>query len=244
MSTLTLTSALGQALDALGILDSGGAANLTSVQLADGLITANNLIESKSQDRLFANSALITSFSLGSGTQAYTIGSGQTINIVRPAEIEAATLRLSNGLTKGIKVVNAIEWSMLDDRDRQSYLVKNLFYDRGSPTAGSVRLSPIPLGGTAEIITWLAMTPFADATTPITMSPGYSRWFVYAFAFELAAQYISAQVTPAFLADLADATAELRNLNASLFGIAPPAGQVSANTVPPSPIAPTASEAA
>lgn len=242
--TLTLTQVLGGVLQYLGILDSGGAANISAQQLADALLIVNQLIDNKSADRLMAAAALVTNVTLGSGTQSYAIGSGQTINIARPTMIEAASIKLANGYTAGIKVVNAAEWSMLRNRDRQSYLVKYLFYDRGSPTTGTVKFSPIPLGGTAEIITWTAMTQFADATTPITMAPAYSRWLILAAAFELAPTYPSAQVPSTFLQDYADATATLRNANASLFGVAPPSSQIASNNAPPAPIAPAPAEAA
>lgn len=244
MATLTLTGLLTESLNALQILEAGGAANLSTQQLDDALIVANQLIDSKSQDPYMANSASVNPFALSSGTQSYNIGSGQTWNLVRPSDIVAAELKLANGYSAPVKIVNAVEWASIDDRDRSSYLVQNLFYDRGSPTIGLVRLSPIPLGGTMEIISWAAMTAFADKTTPITISPGYSRWLVLAFALEIAPSYGGAQITPTLLQDYADATATLRNLNAGLFGNPPPMGQVAANTTPPGMIQAPGSEAA
>ncbi len=244
MATLTLTDLLAESLTALGRLEAGGAANLTPQQKNNALVTANQLIDSKSSDRLMAASAVVSSFGVVSGTQSYVIGTAQTWNLARPTEIVSASIKLANGYTRKIKIVNAVEWSSLEDRDRQSYQVTHLFYNRGGPTQGTVYLSPVPFGGNVEITSWAAMTQFADVTTPITMQPAYSRWLVLAFAIEIAPQYPSAQVTPTLLEDYADAVATLRNQNASLFGNAPPAGQIASNTTPPASIAPAASEAA
>ncbi len=242
MATLTLTQVLSGALQRLGILDSGGTA--TAQQLADALLIVNQLIDNKSSDRLMAASALITSFAFTANQQSYTIGTGQFINIARPVDIEAATLKLANGYTTRIEPVNAVKWAGLDDRDRSSYLVQYLFYERGTPTTGTVRLSPKPLGGSAEIATWTAMTQFADATTPITMQPSYSRWLILASAIEIAPTYPSSQVNAGLLQDYADAMALLRNLNASLFGGAAPFGSVASNTAPAGSIAPAPAEVA
>lgn len=242
--TLDLTTLLAEALTALGLLESGGGANLTTQQKDDALVVANQLIDSKSADRLMAANAVVSSFGVTGGTQSYAIGTGQTWNLARPSEIVAGAIKLANGLTMPLKVINATEWTLIEDRDRQSYLVQYLFYDRGGPTQGTVRLSPVPLGGNVETISWAAMLPFPDKTTAITLSQGYARWLVLAFALEIAPEYPSAQLTPQLLQDYADATATLRNQNASLFGEAPPAGQTASNTTPPAPIKPTISEAA
>lgn len=232
MATVTLTVVLNSALNFLGILDSGGGA--TAQQLADGLLTINNLIDNKSSDRLMAKTVTTTTVTLVASTQSYTLSP-------IPTAIEAAALKLANGYTSPIHMVNATEWTMLNDRDRSSWLIKAGFYDR----AGHVLFSPIPLGGTVELMTWAAMTQFADATTPITVQDGYFRWLKLAAAVEIAPQYPSAQITPTLLQDYADATATLRNLNASLFGEAPPSGQIASNAAGnAAQIKPTAAEAA
>ncbi len=241
MASISLTTVVNEALRFLGILDSGGSA--TPNQLADALATVNNLIRSKSADRLMAAAATVTVVATGSGTQSYSIGNGQTWNLALPVEIVAASFKLANGFTFPLKVVNAVEWTKIPDRDRQSYLVKFLFYTRGSNLTGTCYLSPIPLGGNVELITWTAMGLFSDTTAAITVQDSYVRWLELATALELAPQYPSAQVTPGMLQDYSDATATLRNHNASLFGMEPPSSQVASNATPPSPIQPVTSEA-
>jgi hypothetical protein len=160
--------------------------------------------------------------------QLYTIGSGQTWNIARPLAIVSAALLNSSGPGTPIEVVHAGKWSMIPDRQAQSFVVKYLFYDRGNPN-GNVLVSPIPLGGTltVELLTWQPLTQFADLTTAITLPPGYQRPLEIAVAIELAPQYSvapSATLTEMYQ----DALARLRDLNAELVGNEPAAGQVTA----------------
>ncbi len=192
-TNMTLTQLLSIALQNLSVLDSGGSPS--AQQLTDALAIANALIDNKSSDRLMAESVTITSKALSANVRTYTIGTGGSINIVRPTEITAAS-----------------------------------FYDRQAVAGlGNIFVSPTPLGGTLELITWAAMTQFADTTTAITIQPAYSRWLMLAFTMEIAPQYAAAQVPSTLAQDIADATANLRNLNASLLGPEPPAGQVSSN---------------
>lgn len=228
-ATMSLTQLMNLAGIQLGIMDSGG--TFSATQLAEGLQVVNSLIDNKSSDRLMAESALVTSKPLVGGNGTYSIGAGGSINITRPSAIEAATISIGGtGPVMPVKVVNALEWSQIEDRDSGSYLVKFLFYDRGNIGGlGIVRLSPVPLGGTLEIISWSAMTQFPDATTPINIQPAYSRWLILATAIEIAPYYPGAQSPATLIQNYSDATANLRNLNASIFGGEPPAGQTASN---------------
>lgn len=227
---MTLTQLMNLAGLQLGIMDSGG--TFSTAQLAEALQIANSLINNKSSDRLMAESVTQTSKALTTLTGAYTIGTGGAINIVRPTVVEAAVCSIAGTtLIKPVKIVNAMEWAAIEDRDNTSYQVKFLFYDRQAAAGlGNIYLSPVPIGAAVlTLTTWAAMTQFADATTAITIQPAYSRWLILAFAIELAPYYPSAVVTPALTQAYSDATANLRNLNASLFGQEPPAGQTASN---------------
>lgn len=215
--TLTLTQAANAALQYLSVLDSGGSAS--TQQLDDALVIGNELIDSKSADRLFADTVTLVTQALVSGTQSYAI--------TRVANIEAASIILSTG-TNPLQIVNAVEWQRIVDRDSTSHQVRKLFYNR-TFTTGTIYLSPIPLSGSVQYTAWAAMSQFVDKTTTLTMHPAYSRWLKLQLALELAPQYAGAQITKEFLQNLADAAATLRNLNASLLGLDPPSGQVAAN---------------
>lgn len=228
MASFNLTQVANKAAQKLMVIDSSG--SLSAQQLADAKDIANNLLENWSVQRIYAISAPISVFNLSSGVQKYSIGTGQTFNIARPAAIEAASFQLSFGggsQSSELKVLTAAEWSSLPDRNSTSTLPKFLYYDRGFPT-GFVYLSPVPLGGTLEVTSWGALTQFADLTTPITLQPGYARLLIAGLAIEMAPDY---EATPgaALAQDFADAAANIRQLNAELMGPEPPIGLVAPN---------------
>lgn len=99
-----------------------------------------------------------------------------------------------------------------------------LFYDRGFAT-GTIYLGGPPQTGTIQFLAWNAMSPFADATTPLTMTPAFARLFKLALAVEIAPQYDTAP-SQRLLDDYAEAKATWRQLNASIFGTEPGGGIV------------------
>ncbi len=230
MSTLTATVLLNDAALDLGVNDAGG--TLSATQLADGLRRINRMIDNWSVDPLMANAALVSSFATVSGTQSYNIGTGQTWNIARPTAITGAAIKMANGLTMPVEIVTVSKWTSLPDRDSSSNLVAYLFYDRGSPTVGIVRLSPIPLGGNMEIISWVALSQFADLTTPLTMTPGYERMLEAATAIEIAPMFPGCD-TKRVEFIFSEAKAAVRQVNASILGLTPPGGLVSPASQPP-----------
>lgn len=221
MSSVSLTTVAQAAVLYLGVLDSGE--GLSAQQLADALAAANNLLDNWSSEGIFLyQDTITTGISLTAGTQSYTIGAAQHIAIARPVKIQAASFLNASGEGGPIEVVNEKKWASLPDRQKQSNRLEFLFYDRGFPT-GNVYLSPVPLSTnpTLEIHTWAPLTEFADATTAITIAPGYLRMIELGLAIEIAPQYDmtpSATVQQNFL----DAAERVRRLNADLLGDVPP----------------------
>ncbi len=218
--SITLTATALAAVQELGVLDSGE--GLSAQQLADALAACNIMFDNWSSEGLFALSDIITPFALSTGVQSYTIGTGQFINITRPMRIVAASFKNSSGPGGALEVLPETAWTRIPDRQRQSWIIEKLFWDRGNPT-GNVYVSPVPQGATlsAEIHTYVPLTQFADATTPITVLPGYTRIINLGLAIELAPQYDMAP-SPATLAKFADAAGRVRKLNAELLGETPP----------------------
>lgn len=213
MATRTLTVMANAAAQFLGVLDSGAA--LSSQQVADALAAANDMIDNWSTDGLMILQSLFATVNYVGGTQSYTIGPAATVNVARPVMIVAAHNILAAGPSNEIKVLSGDAWAALEDRQSSSYLVKYLFYDRGAPT-GTVYFSPIPSGGTAQLMYWAALSQFVDATTALTLLPGYAELMTLGLARILAAQYdmpIPESTEKAY----SEALERVRKLNLDLF---------------------------
>lgn len=230
---VNLTTVLTQALQYLGILASGETASTDEKN--DGLASANLLLDNWSSDRLMAISELINSFATAASTQSYTIGAAQTWNMARPVAIIAAAAKLTSSggaaYVTPIKVVSAVEWTAIPDRNSTTLVPTALYYDRGFPF-GKVYLSQVPAEtGAVEITAWVALTQFADLTTAITFAPGYQLAFTLALAMLIAPQY---NVTPTgdLMEQYKAAMATVRQLNASLVGPEPQVVGTSAAPMP------------
>lgn len=217
MATFSLTAIATVSLrDIGGIIDSGETPS--TQQLADALEAVNAWIDSLSNNKLMIPQVTRSVQTLSATTQSYTIGTGQAWNIARPVAIEAAALVNASGPGEALQIVTAGEWAVIPDRQAQSFAVKKLFYDRGTPT-GVCYVSPVPLGSglTVELITWTPLNQFADTTTAITLPPAYQLFFELGLAKALAKQYDKA--LPAGAAeDFAAATASVASLNEGLWG--------------------------
>jgi hypothetical protein len=93
----------------------------------------------------------------------------------------------------------------------------------------------MPQGGSVDLVYWAALTPFADATTAITIPPGYNLPLKQQLAIVLAPQY-DIQPSDALVKGYTESSARIRALNAALLGDKPPAGQTDTSTAPPSTI--------
>jgi len=233
MPLLSLTQLATDSAKYLGILDAGGA--LSSSQLDDALLAANDMLDNWSSEELMVPALSLETFALVAGTQSYTIGTGLTFNTARPMAIEAAAHKntmYSAPYTTPIKVVNAAEWAAIDNRDQSNLIIDALFYDRAQSNA-KVYVAPIPLGGSIELTLWKALTQFADKTTQITVPSGYTLPMKLKLAMIIAPMYDVAP-TDAMVKAYMDAMATIRDLNAALMARKPPAGQSDAATAPPS----------
>jgi hypothetical protein len=218
MATLTLTQAATTAAQWLGVLDSGE--SLSSQQIADALLLANIMLDSWSSDPKKITSLTRASGNLQQGIQSYTIGTGQAINVARPAAIVSAAFLNSSGPGGPVKVCNASEWASIQDRQRESFIITDLFYDRGFPS-GNVYVSPLPQGSSLalEVLVWAPLAQFVDAATPLTLLPGYERLIISSLAIQMAPQYDVDPVPDLIQGIYSDALGNVEELNSSLFGI-------------------------
>jgi hypothetical protein len=212
----TLTQAATVAAQFLGVLDPGE--SLSAQQLADALAACNNMLDNWSSDEGMILQSAELSFNTVASTGNYTIGPAMTIPIATaPRAVKAAHGVLTSGPSTPIQVVNLDQWNAIPDRESLSWHPRALYHDHGSPT-GTVYLAPKPIGILAvKLSVWSALTAFPDATTPVTLLPGYERLIKIGLAIELAPQY---DINPSqtLMALHSDALTRVRALNAKIMG--------------------------
>lgn len=239
MATVTLTALANAAALDIGATDPGEA--LSSTQIANALQTANQMLGSWSIDQRFILSVLVSqSLTLTSGTQSYTIGSGGTWNITRPAAIIAANADITTAASTAysatgdpqyapaaagsrmispLKITTAEEWESWPMRDVAKVFPKALFYDRANNSGLGKVYVDLSLGGTVDIITWTVISQFADATTPLTVpDPAYLELMEYGLAVRMLIQFPGLAMPPTLPNLYSDAEARVKALNGQLVG--------------------------
>lgn len=140
----------------------------------DGLVLANEMLDSWSIDRLYVFQLLEEQFPLVVGQATYLIGPGGDFVTTRPTEIESAYVRLSS-----------IDYT-LDEIDNDAYSeiglkttipsIPSFFYYDPKIPAGELNLWPNPSQAmTLFLQTPRQLTQFPDLTTDILFPPGYAE---------------------------------------------------------------------
>lgn len=136
---------------------------------------------------------LRTTQTLTSGTASYTIGTGGTINIVRPTDIRNAGLILDTGATTPVEEPIAVftddEYAEWTQKTLQTTYPQGVWYDHNwSAGLGRVYPLPIPNVGTTQLVIYtpVAIATFADRTTDYTFPFGYEEALEYNLAVRLA----------------------------------------------------------
>ncbi len=183
------------ALTDLGVLAAGEPAE------TDDLLTAlramNRLIDQWAAERLNIYTVTETTWSIVSGTQTYTVGSGGVVNIPRPTYINKINYRYTpTGSTVQIDFPMSKftddEWASQTLKLLQSTLPRAFYYNPTYPL-GTLTLWPIPVSPPAPL-TGVLYAPqqvgeFTALSTLVDLPPGYRRMIVKGLAVELAAAY-------------------------------------------------------
>jgi len=218
---MTATTMITRALRLLRIVFNPGQ-TAGPQELAEGLITANDMLDEWSTQRANIFNVGTAAYPLTTAVGSYLIGPAQTINAPRPLRIERAGILVANPNGTGtvrfpLSLLSEREWDALPNKTiKTSPVPTDLYIDNAWPYA-NINLSPIPTfsSGTApklELSTWSQLTDFPDLTTDETFPPGYEE----ALTFNLAVRLV-----PAFGRNCSDAAmARIENVAAtSLVGI-------------------------
>jgi len=161
-----------------------------------------------------------TTHTLTSGTASYTIGTGGTINIVRPVWIDRAGLILDTSAATPteapIRILTDDEYAGWSQKTLTSSLTGAIWYDHNwSAGLGRIYVLPIPSVSTTQLVLYTptALTEFANQSTDYTFPPGYERAITYNLALELTAYYPAAALPPTLAKFAADSLADVKRSN-------------------------------
>jgi len=194
---MTATTMITRALRLLRIVFNPGQA-AGPQELAEGLITANDMLDEFTTQRANIYNIGTAAYPLTTTVGAYLIGPGQTIAAPRPLKIERAGILVANPNGTGtirwpLELLTEKEWDAIAIKIKTSPVPTKLFIDNAWPYA-TINLLPIPTFsiGTApklELSTWSQLTDFPDLVTDETFPPGYEETLTFNLAVRLAPSF-------------------------------------------------------
>lgn len=182
------------AMRAAGVLASGETPPAN--EIADARVLANQMLEAWGAEQLMVFTlARSNPFSFVAGTASYTLGTGGTFNLARPANIEYITI-ISNANPAQplelppLKMYSDIEWAGVPVKNVTNPLPQGVYDDGGFPFR-TLTYWPIPSDSSVQTIIggWQALTQFTDLTTDNTFPPGYIDAIKYSLAVRIAAEW-------------------------------------------------------
>lgn len=208
------------ALQELGVLATGETAQGSEGD--EALNLANDFLDALGAERLSMYAVLRTATTLVSGTASYTVGSGGTINIVRPLYIDDAAIVYDTTATIpveiAIPVLTDAAYAAWPTKTLQAPQSMAVYYDHGW-SAGLGRLYPLPIPnvGTTQLVIYTPQAPatqFADYnTTSYTFPPAVRRMLRKNLALEFAPSYPAATVTPLLVQQAKESKSQFKSSN-------------------------------
>lgn len=187
----TARALIASSLRWLNVLGTGETLDPTAED--DALTWLNRMIGSWGAQRLTMYFLTRTPQTLTSGTASYTIGTGGTINIVRPLTIERATLITNLNDTDPTEIPIAVltdqEYAYWPQKTLQSSYPSAIWYDHNfASSLGRIYPLPIPNVSTTRVVLYTptALTVFADLTTDYVWPLGYEEAIETNLALRLA----------------------------------------------------------
>lgn len=181
------------AMRATGILQQGD--DPSGTEANDALELANAWIDGLATQRLTTYIIERTTKTLTANTASYTIGSGGSINIVRPTEITNVGLVIDTSASTPTEIPIALftddQWAAIPQKTLTAPLSEGIYYDHGWTSGLAIIYPyPIPTVNTTQLVLYCptALTALVLATT-YTFPPGYERFFRLGIAREIAPEF-------------------------------------------------------
>lgn len=164
-------------------------------EMADAFSRLKDMIDSWGAERQMMHRLTISTFSLVSGQQTYTIGAGGNFNIARPMFIQDAGL-VNTAYTPNfelpMRILTIDEWASLTIKSQTATQSWYLWYDYADATGlGNINIWPIPSVSTLQIALYIptAISNFTAITDTIVLPPGYAECLRYNLAVRLCPEW-------------------------------------------------------
>jgi hypothetical protein len=218
MATHTVRDLVESALGELGVLASGETA--TDADAKAGLAAMNDLLDQWALEKLEIYTITRTIWTLVSGTQDYTVGTGGTVNIARPVYIDHVNFQDTSGtddLELQMSPLTEDAWSRIPIKTLTSVMPTSWYYNPTYPLA-TLSLWPIPTSSTLEGVIYAptAVTEFSTINDSVTLPPGYRRMLIKNVALDLAPSF-ERQPSPGLEEDARESKAAVKRANIRLM---------------------------
>lgn len=211
---------INSALRLVGALASGELPSAAESQ--DCLLIGQQMIDSWQAERLMVWSIQINTFPLVPLTQTYTLGSGGTLNMPRPARIERiGIINLNNPaqpLELPLEYLTDAQWAAIPVKNIQSTLPQKVYDDQAFPLRNLNFWCVPTVAVNVTIYSWNPLSTFPDFTTDVEFPPGYVEALRYNLAVRLLAEFPGNPVSAPMVMQLAtESKARIKSLNIPLL---------------------------
>jgi hypothetical protein len=158
---------------------------LDADEAIDGLATLNELLASWSNEGLNITSRERESFTIDA-SGSYTIGSGATLNTVRPIAIINAFIRIGN-IDYPLMPITDEQYDNIALKTIDTGYPQFISYNNAYPT-GTIKLYPKG-SGQLHLLSEKPLTSIASLSTTVDLPAGWLRALRYNLALELAPEY-------------------------------------------------------
>lgn len=191
MPTATALDLITAALVELNVVAAGETVHSSDAIL--GLASLNRLIDEWKTENLLVYTETRTTFSIVSGTQDYTVGTGGTVNVTRPVSIRAISI-VDTSVTIPLEVpltpLTDTGWENVALKTMTAFWPTYYFYNPTFPL-GTITYWPIPTSTTLLGVLYGGTTVVEMATlvTAFSLPPGYQRMIVKNLAADMCPSY-------------------------------------------------------
>lgn len=211
---------INKSLKLIGVLAQGESG--TADQLADGLESLNDMLESWSTENLIIHKEVTEDFSLVAAQQTYTMGTGGDFNTTRPVEIINMTWQddsVSPVLELPIEVITQKIWKYTQLKGTSSNIITHAYVNYGDSLV-TLKFWPVPSAARKVSITaQKVLTTYTSLSTAIALPPGYLRALKYNLALEVAPEYgVDASPRVDRIASLAKSNIKRQNIKPRTVG--------------------------